>query len=354
MPNSASHVPAVLIWDGKELLLLDQTRLPAEEAYLRISQVAALEDAIQCLAVRGAPAIGCAGAFGVLLAAKELAENAVDRDWVEQFNAACEHLAMVRPTAVNLGWAVERCRKRGVLLAQSGSNLHEILAALEREAQEILEEDRGMCAAIGENGVALLERILGGRDQATLITHCNAGALATAGSGTALAVMYAAAARGIRLRVYADETRPLLQGARLTSWELTRSGIETTVICDNMSASVMRQFKIDAAIVGADRIASNGDAANKIGTYGLAIIARHHGVPFWVAAPTSTYDLKLASGAEIPIEQRARKEIAEPYGKLCVPPKASVFNPAFDVTPAELISAHITERGVYEFPYAFV
>jgi methylthioribose-1-phosphate isomerase len=210
-----------------------------------------------------------------------------------------------------------------------------------------------MCSAIGQHGLALLERTLGGRDNAILMTHCNAGALATAGSGTALAVMYAAAAHGIHLRVFADETRPLLQGARLTSWELTRSGIATTVICDNMAATVMREFKPDAVIVGADRIAANGDAANKIGTYGLAIVAKHHGVPFWVAAPSSTYDLTLATGAEIPIEQRARKEVAEPFGRLTVPPEAAVFNPAFDVTPAALISAHITERGVHAFPYRF-
>ena len=210
-----------------------------------------------------------------------------------------------------------------------------------------------MCAEIGRHGADLLETILNGKKSATLMTHCNAGALATAGSGTALAVMYEAHRRGIALRVFADETRPLLQGARLTAWELTRAGIAATVICDNMAAAVMREFKPDAVIVGADRIAANGDAANKIGTYGLSIIAKHHGVPFFVAAPMTTFDVTLKDGAGIPIEQRKRSEVSEPYGRLSVPPEASVFNPAFDVTPAALISAHITEKGVYHAPYHF-
>ena len=346
------NIPAALSWNGSVLRLLDQTKLPAEEMYLDIERVAQLEDAILRLCVRGAPAIGCAGAFGTVLAAREALGNS-SGEWVERFEESCEHLAETRPTAVNLRWAVERCCTVALQLAASSADRTQIVAALEREALAILEEDRDMCAAIGRNGADLLETILNGRKTATLMTHCNAGALATAGSGTALAMMYEAHRRGIKLAVFADETRPLLQGARLTSWELSRAGISATVICDNMAAAVMREFKPDAVIVGADRIAANGDAANKIGTYGLAIIARHHGVPFFVAAPTSTFDVSLKDGSGIPIEQRNRKEVAEPYGKLSVPPEAAVFNPAFDVTPAALISAHITEKGVYRAPYGF-
>jgi len=363
----ANKIPAVVEWDSERwvLRLLDQTRLPAEEFYLDIDSVAALEDAILRLAVRGAPAIGCAGAFGVVFCAVEAQStelllefpNAEERAaWLPRFNKACEHLANTRPTAVNLRWAVERCRKRALTCFEENrafDNEGGILFSILDSAKSILEEDKQMCAAIGHHGAGLLEGILNGKKSAILMTHCNAGALATGGSGTALSVMYEAQKRGIALKVFADETRPLLQGGRLTAWELTRAGIETTVICDNMAASVMRQFKPDAVIVGADRIAANGDAANKIGTYGLAILAKHHGVPFFVAAPSSTYDLALKSGAEIPIEERKREEIAEPYGKLSVPPEAKVFNPAFDVTPAELISAHITERGVFKAPYDF-
>ena len=351
-------IPAAIFWDAprRVLILLDQTRLPAEECFLEIGTVASLEDAILRLAVRGAPAIGCAGAFGVLFCASEAASKtgaAGSAAWAVHFNAACEHLAATRPTAVNLRWAVQRCRDVAAQLVATNAPRAAIVSALECEAQTILEQDRGMCTRIGRHGADLLEGILNGRKTATLMSHCNAGALATAGSGTALAVMYEAHRRGITLRVFADETRPLLQGARLTAWELSRAGISATVICDNMAAAVMREFKPDAVIVGADRIAANGDAANKIGTYGLSIIAKHHGVPFFVAAPMSTFDLTLKDGSGIPIEQRNRKEISEPYGKLSVPPEASVFNPAFDVTPAELISAHITERGVYRAPYVF-
>lgn len=347
------NIPAAMAWNGRVLRLLDQTQLPAVEAHLDIERVAQLEEAILRLSVRGAPAIGCAGAFGTVLAAREVDAALTGRDWLKQFDAACEHLAETRPTAVNLRWAVQRCRDVAAKQVQAAAGHEQIALALEREALAILEQDRGMCSSIGRHGADLLESLLKGRKSATLMTHCNAGALATAGSGTALAVMYEAHRRGIALRVFADETRPLLQGARLTAWELTRAGISATVICDNMAAAVMREFKPDAVIVGADRIAANGDAANKIGTYGLSIIARHHGVPFFVAAPMSTFDLTLKDGSGIPIEQRARREVSEPYGKLAVPPEAAVFNPAFDVTPADLISAHITEQGVHRAPYSF-
>ncbi len=347
------NIPAAMTWNGRVLRLLDQTQLPASETYLDIERVVQLEDAILRLCVRGAPAIGCSGAFGTVLAAREVDTALAGREWFKRFEAACEHLAETRPTAVNLRWAVQRCRDVAAQLIEANAPRAAIVSALEQEAQTILQQDRGMCSSIGRHGADLLETILKGRKTATLMTHCNAGALATAGSGTALAVMYEAHRRGIALRVFADETRPLLQGARLTAWELSRAGISATVICDNMAAAVMREFKPDACIVGADRIAANGDAANKIGTYGLSIIAKHHDVPFFVAAPTTTFDLTLKDGSGIPIEQRNRKEVSEPYGKLSVPPEASVFNPAFDVTPADLISAHITEKGVCLAPYAF-
>ena len=355
--KSLKNIPAALSWNGTVLRLLDQTKLPAEETYLDIECVEQLEDAILRLCVRGAPAIGCAGAFGTVLAAREaeaaFGKNVPPAEWLLRFNASCDRLAATRPTAVNLRWAVERCRAVAAKLVTIEAERWEVFAQLEREALAILDEDRRMCSEIGRHGADLLETLLKGRKGATLMTHCNAGALATAGSGTALSVMYEAQRRGIELRVFADETRPLLQGARLTAWELSRAGIAATVICDNMAAAVMREFKPDAIFVGADRIAANGDAANKIGTYGLAIIARHHGVPFFVAAPSSTFDVALETGAQIPIEQRARKEVAEPYGKLSVPAEAGVYNPAFDVTPAELITAHITEKGVFRAPYDF-
>ena len=332
--------------------LLDQTRLPAEEAYIAVASVAELEDCIQRLVVRGAPAIGCAGAFGVVLCAREVPGDPRCDEWWRDFTARCEHLARTRPTAVNLSWAVERCRKAAQKLRQEGrGGREELLAGLESEADTILEEDKRMCEQIGQHGLEELRRVLGGRERATLMTHCNAGALATGGSGTALAVMYAARRAGLGLQVFADETRPLLQGARLTAWELSRAGIAVTVICDNMAACVMRLHKPDAVIVGADRIAANGDTANKIGTYGLAVLARHHAIPFYVAAPSSTFDLALRDGSQIPIEERARKEIAQPDVRQTVPDAAAVFNPAFDVTPAELITAHITEKGVLKPPY---
>jgi len=343
---------STLAWHGTHLRLLDQTRLPAEEVYVDVRTVAELCDGIQRLVVRGAPAIGCAGAYGVALAAREARNvppgcgGSALLGWPERFEQLCEQIACARPTAVNLRWAVERCLKvaRGFLAA--GKSVDAIQAALEAEAQLIHAEDRAMCEAIGRHGAELLPR-----DQAVLMTHCNAGALATGGRGTALAVMYAAHARGTQLKVFADETRPLLQGARLTAWELAHAGIAVTVICDNMAASVMRAEKPDAVIVGADRIAANGDTANKIGTYGLAILAQHHGVPFYVAAPSSTFDLKIADGSQLPIEARQRDEIAAPNGKLSVPAEAEVLNPAFDVTPAALITAIITEKGVLKPPY---
>ena len=345
------NLPPTLSWNGQSVRLIDQTRLPAEEIYIDVKDVATMEDAIQRLAVRGAPAIGCAAAFGVVLIAREIPASISGAAWLKEFDARCEHLIETRPTAVNLKWAVERCRRAAHQAFSRQPDVKKVDAALESEARAILEEDRKMCDDIGRHGADLLSRVIGNRTNATLMTHCNAGALATGGSGTALAVMYAAQQRGLALKIFADETRPLLQGARLTSWELARAGIDVTVICDNMAASVMRDRKPDAVIVGADRISANGDTANKIGTYGLAVLAKHHKVPFFVAAPSSTFDLSLSDGSKIPIEERARKEISEQNGKLSVPLNAAVFNPAFDVTPAELISAWITEKGCLKPPF---
>ncbi|HEY3323483.1 MAG TPA: S-methyl-5-thioribose-1-phosphate isomerase [Planctomycetota bacterium] len=348
---TTSAIPSTLSWNGHTLRLLDQTRLPAEETCIDVTSVAVLEDCIYRLVVRGAPAIGCAAGFGVVLIAREIPASLPGAQWLQEFDSRCAHLAATRPTAVNLRWAVERCSRRVHELSPLPKDRQQIAKTIEHEAQAILDEDRRMCADIGAAGAGMLQKLLGSRRDATLMTHCNAGALATGGSGTALAVMYAAQQAGIKLRVFADETRPLLQGARLTAWELARSGIDVTVICDNMAAAVMRQFHPDGVVVGADRIAANGDAANKIGTYGLAILARHHHVPFYIAAPSSTFDFALAEGSLIPIEERARAEIAAPYGRLTVPPEAQVYNPAFDVTPAALIAGWITEKGVLHPPF---
>jgi methylthioribose-1-phosphate isomerase len=258
---------------------------------------------------------------------------------------AADRLATARPTAVNLFWAIERMRNRGLQLLDEGKAPPEVLDLLLEEARAIHREDAKMCAAIGRFGASLIET------GSTVLTHCNAGALATGGMGTALAAIYAAAEDGKRLSVFADETRPLLQGARLTSWELARAGIDVTVICDNAAARVFGEGKIDCAIVGADRIARNGDTANKIGTYGVAQLAKAHGVPFYVAAPSTTFDRDVASGAGIPIEERAADEVRSGKGKETTPRGMKVYNPAFDVTPAKLITAFITERGIIRAPY---
>jgi len=348
MPGMSSQLPTVIEWTGQAVRLLDQTRLPVEETYLEVRDLATLIDAIKRLVVRGAPAIGCAGAYGVLLAAREAAASSdnISPAWRAEFDKRCQALADARPTAVNLSWAVARVKQAALNAAKPGVALSAVFNAALLEAHALHEEDRRMCAEIGRHGATLLPK-----NKATVLTHCNAGALATGGSGTALAVIYAAQHAGVQVSVYADETRPLLQGARLTAWELARSGVDVTVICDNMAAAVMRARKPDAVIVGADRIAANGDTANKIGTYGLAVLAKHHGIPFYVAAPSSTFDLRLSDGSQIPIEERSRDEIARPSGVQSVPNDARVFNPAFDVTPADLIAALITEKGVLRAPF---
>ncbi|TWT78082.1 Methylthioribose-1-phosphate isomerase [Posidoniimonas polymericola] len=315
---------------GGFLRLLDQTKLPTETTYLDCRTVEDVWQAIKRLSVRGAPAIGVSAAYGVCL----------DAGSKESALAACDYLATSRPTAVNLFWALDRIRH-----AIEKHEASRLVASLLEEAKAIHAEDHDLCAAIGRHGADALADLPTG---AGVLTHCNTGALATGGDGTALAVILELHRRGHEPKVYADETRPLLQGARLTMWELMERGVDATLITDSMNAQVMREGRVGAVIVGADRIAANGDAANKIGTYAAAIAARYHKVPFYVAAPSTTFDLTLTSGDQIPIEQRADEEITCGFGKQTAPVGAKTYNPAFDVTPAELITGIVTERGVFK------
>ena len=335
------------------LELIDQRRLPAEFTKLQCRDVETLFEAIKTLAVRGAPAIGVSAAYGLVLALQKLnADDSIEKS-LEALERDREYLASSRPTAVNLFWALDRvwqaasvgatprgCPGQAHGPAPTGW-LREVVL---REANAIYQEDVDMCRQIGQHGEKFI------KDGAGILTHCNAGALATAGQGTALSPMFEAHKKGKKFRVYADETRPLLQGARLTAWELEQTGIDVTVICDNMAGWLMKQGKIDAVITGADRIAANGDTANKIGTYSLSILAREHGVPFYIAAPSSTFDLNIKNGAEIPIEQRAAEEVTTFAGTQTAPIGIGVFNPAFDVTNAGDITAIITEKGIIEKP----
>ncbi len=322
--------------DGR-VEMIDQTLLPREVKILAVEDVKTLWEAIKSLRVRGAPAIGVAAAMGVVLGVRDVKEP--ERFYME-LERVCDYLASSRPTAVNLFWALDRMRRRAEALRPRP--MTEIKEGLLAEAKTIRDEDAAVCRAIGDVGLPLI------RDGMAILTHCNAGGLATSEYGTALAPLYRAHECGRRFRVWADETRPLLQGARLTAWELTAAGIEVTVICDNMAGRLMKDGQVDLVITGADRIAANGDTANKIGTYSLAVLAKAHGVPFYVAAPRSTFDLALADGTAIPIEQRNPDEIRCGFGCRTVPDKAKVYNPAFDVTPAEFIRGLITERGIIE------
>ena len=330
--------PKPIEWIGGTdgfLRLIDQTQLPTEVVYLDCRTVEQVWEAIKMLRVRGAPAIGVSAAYGVIVGLQN-ATSSLDA-FSTRLAEVTTYLAESRPTAVNLFWALDRMKRvAGGLSGTPGERLERLLA----EAKEIEREDREMCAAIGRHGAALLQSGMG------VLTHCNAGGLATAGDGTALSVFFSAAADGKSLHVYADETRPLLQGARLTAWELMQRGVDVTLICDNMAGWVMKEGRIQAVLVGADRIASNGDAANKIGTYSVAQLAKAHGIPFYVAAPSSTFDLTLETGAGIPIEQRKSDEITHGFGRQTAPTGVQVYNPAFDVTPADLIAGIITERGV--------
>ncbi len=315
--------------------LVDQTLLPTEYRIIACEDLRTLWEAIRSLRVRGAPAIGVATAYGVVLGTRQ---SATTEAFFEKLQTACDYLAECRPTAVNLFWALDRMRR--VAESKRGLPLDDTKSALLAEAQAIRDEDAATCRAIGRVGESLIH------DGDAVLTHCNAGGLATAEYGTALAIMYAAYERGRKFRVYADETRPLLQGARLTAWELSRAGIEVTVICDSMAGLLMRQGKVNLVVTGADRIARNGDTANKIGTYSLAVLARAHGVPFYVAAPRSTVDLAMRDGTGIPIEERPHEEVSKGFGRVTVPDGVACYNPAFDVTPATLIDGIITEMGL--------
>jgi methylthioribose-1-phosphate isomerase len=333
-------LPRTLQWIGDlpgALRLIDQTKLPAEFIEIDCHTVQEVWDAIKRLSVRGAPAIGVSAAYGTVigLQSTDFADRA---SFNKKLGEVTDHLAASRPTAVNLFWALDRLRN--VAAANPDLEPSGMLERLLAEARAIDQEDRDMCTRIGEFGAQLMPKSGG------VLTHCNAGGLATAGDGTALSVIFAAANAGHDLHVFADETRPLLQGARLTAWECQQRNVPVTVICDSMAALVMREKKVQAVITGADRIAANGDAANKIGTYSVAMLARAHGVPFYIAAPSSTFDMSLKSGNEIPIEERDRSEIAHSFGHQTVPDGVDVWNPAFDVTPAELIAAIVTERGI--------
>lgn len=351
MPEILETTVTPISWTGGGdgfLTLIDQTRLPTDLTYLNCDTVQEVWDAIKRLSVRGAPAIGISAAYGVVLGVRDEAMLGAappaksPKEARTAALAACDHLATSRPTAVNLFWALDRMR--GVI-NEMDEELPpaQIAKRLLAEANVIHESDRAQCAAIGRYGAEVLKELGSG---AGIVTHCNTGMLATGGDGTALAVLFALHDGGMKPRVYADETRPLLQGSRLTAWELMQRGVDVTLICDSMAAPLLRDKKAQAVIVGADRITARGDTANKIGTYGLAVQAKHHGVPFYVAAPTTTFDLSITSGEEIPIEQRSAEEITEPFGRRTAPKGVQVDNPAFDVTPAELITGLVTERGV--------
>ena len=329
-------------WADGRIRMIDQTLLPTEFKQIYCDDIASVWEAIKSLRVRGAPAIGIAGALGAVLGIWDSTATTYDA-FAGELKSATDYLATSRPTAVNLFWALDRMNRTAA--ENACLEIPALKARLLAEAQEIIEEDKAMCRAIGQHGMALLD------ENDTILTHCNAGGLATSDYGTALAVMFSAHEAGKNIRVFADETRPLLQGARLTTWELMQAGIDVTLICDNMAAQVMKEGKIQCVIVGADRIAANGDTANKIGTYNVAILAEAHGIPFYVAAPTSTLDFALKTGDEIPIEQRAAAEVTEGFGKVTAPEGVKVYSPAFDVTPAALVSAIITEKGVARPPY---
>ncbi len=341
-------------WYNDRLLLLDQTRLPLETLYLDIADERQMWDAIKRLVVRGAPAIGVAAAFGVYLGVRGF-QNSELLPLYDRINAVADYLATSRPTAVNLFWALDRMRR---VARDAGRDSHRmapreavefIKSRLLAECLAMIDEDNRVCRAIGQHGVSLLKSVAG--RAINILTHCNAGGLATVQYGTALAPIYVGTEQGLQFHVYSDETRPLLQGSRITAYELETNGVPVTVICDNMAATVMSQGKVDAVIVGTDRVAANGDVANKIGTYGVAILAKHFGVPFYVAAPISSIDWKIADGSQIPIEERDPAEISRGFGRQTAPDGVRFYNPAFDVTPAALVTALITERGVVRPPY---
>jgi methylthioribose-1-phosphate isomerase len=326
-------------WIDGTVVMIDQRRLPLEETYVTCRSYQEVAEAIRGMTIRGAPAIGVAAAMGVALGML----HAPGPDFDAQMNQICATLAATRPTAVNLFWAIDRMQR--LYAGMAGQPVDEIRRRLVEEALLVREEDIAICRAIGHNGAALVP------ERKTVLTHCNAGALATAGYGTALGVIRAAVEAGKQIDVFADETRPFLQGARLTVWELQQDNIPTTLITDNMAGHFMKSGRIGCVVVGADRIAANGDVANKVGTYTVAVLAKENGVPFFVAAPISTLDLRLASGSAIPVEQRAAEEVTHVFGQRVAPEGTVVENPAFDVTPARYVGAIITEKGVARPPY---
>jgi methylthioribose-1-phosphate isomerase len=332
-------------WTDAGVVFIDQTRLPSEEVYVTCRTHDEVADAIRTMIVRGAPAIGVSAAMGVALGVRNSKARSID-ELRPEFDRICETLRTTRPTAVNLFWGIERMRRKFAEASARSASITAVQRLLIKEAQQMHAEDIAACMAMGKHGAALLPATGG------VLTHCNAGALATCGYGTALGVIRAAVEAGKNIHVFADETRPFLQGSRLTAWELMKDGIPTTVISDNMAGAMMRQQKIGAVVVGADRIAANGDVANKIGTYTVAVLAKEHGIPFFVAAPWSTIDMQTPTGAEIPIEQRSAREVTHMAGRQLTPEGVGIENPAFDVTPARYVAAIITERGIARAPYS--
>ena len=331
-------------WHDDDIVMVDQRKLPASEVYVTCKSVNDVAKAIKTMVIRGAPAIGVCAAMGLALGAARSKATGT-RQFTTEFQRNCDLLAATRPTAVNLFWAIERMKRTFSDGALAGESVEQLQARLRSEADRIHDEDLESCRAIGRHGAALVPQ------EACILTHCNAGALATAGYGTALGVIRGAVEAGRRVRVLADETRPFLQGARLTAWELVKDGIDTTVITDNMAGAMMRAGDVDLVVVGADRIAANGDTANKIGTYSVAVLAREHNIPFYVAAPSSTIDLSTPDGDAIPIEERESREVTHLGNTQLAPDGAHVRNPSFDVTPHKYITAIITERGVFKPPF---
>ena len=330
--------------DNDAVVMIDQRKLPAQEIYVRCRTAADVAKAITTMVIRGAPAIGVAAALGISLGMRRSTSTGTQK-FAGEFYRICDLMAGTRPTAVNLFWAIDRMKRSFAAGATSGESVDQLKDRLDREADLIHDEDVASCRAMGAHGATVVP------DEARILTHCNAGALATAGYGTALGVIRGAVEAGKQVVVYADETRPFLQGARLTAWELVRDNIHTTVITDNMSGALMRLGKVNFVVVGADRIAANGDTANKIGTYSVAVLAREHNVPFYVAAPLSTIDLNTPDGSGIPIEERNSREVTHVGSNQLTPEGAHVWNPAFDVTPSHLIAGIITEKGIFRAPY---
>jgi methylthioribose-1-phosphate isomerase len=333
-----------IAWEDNIIVMIDQRKLPSQEVYVRCKTAGEVAKAIKTMVIRGAPAIGVAAAMGVALGMRNSRASGT-RQFTTEFQRVCDLMAATRPTAVNLFWAIERMKRVFAEAAHAGASVDELKRRLELEAQRVHDEDVESCRTMGAHGAGLVP------ERACILTHCNAGALATAGYGTALGVIRAAAGQGKQIAVLADETRPFLQGARLTAWELVKDGIETTVITDNMAGAMMGLGKVDLVIVGADRIAANGDVANKIGTYSVAVLAKEHGLPFYVAAPISTVDLDTADGSRIPIEERSDREVTHIGAARLTPEGAQVRNPAFDITPHRYVAAIVTERGVARPPY---